>query len=125
MPEIKPDFSEVVELKPGQYNARITKVDVKKSDRSGAMYLNFMCTVFGSEDEKLNGQNFFYIAPYTGRGAGIFKSFFKDLTGEEVPADMAIDTEDLMGREFTAVLAEETYEGKTRVKVKTTKPLEA
>jgi hypothetical protein len=117
--EIKPDFSEVANLTAGEYRARVTDCELRESKaKPGTHYLNWTCEVFGCTDEKLNGQKFWHTTPHTGRGAGIFKDFYKALMHRDLDEGAGLNTDDLMGREFRVVVVMELYEGKERPKVK-------
>ncbi len=123
-PIIQPDFSDVAELIPGAFNARVTKWEQKESQANpGNFYINWTCDVFGCEDEKLNGQKFWHMTMITGRGAGILKTFYKAVMHKELEKGESFDPEDFLGKEFRVVLVNDSYEGQDRIKVKSVGPL--
>ena len=95
---IEPDLSDVVEIKEGQYKARIVDSTIKES-RAGNTFVNWQLEVFGAEPAALNGFKLPYMTMVAGRGAGRLKRFFKAATGEVLEG--SFDTEQLHGREVT------------------------
>lgn len=104
---VKPDMSEVVELKPGKYKARIVGSDARESKSGSGTYVAWSMEVFGVEDQpELNGQRVpIHNTMTSGRGAFAFKNLVKATTGEDVPEGAEFDTEVLHGRELWVTVA--------------------
>lgn len=101
-PLISPDFSQVVELKPGTYKARFTDCQTKQSAK-GDTYLNWKLEVFGNDDTALNGKGFTHNTMVTGPGARNFRTLVRatvDANYEGGP----IETDQILGKEVQVVL---------------------
>jgi hypothetical protein len=118
MAQINPDFSEVQEVKPGQYKARITDSEVRDS-KSGTQYVAWTMEIFGEDAGKALGAKVWHNTPISGKGAFRFKELCLAATGDEAVGE----TELLHGKEVSLIMAEETYNGQSRVAVKAVKRL--
>ena len=98
---ITPDISEVVEVKPGHYPARIVGSDVKQTKDGSGVYVAWNLEIFGSEEEPaLNGKRLPILNTMTaGPGAFGIKDLFKAVTGEEMTPGTQLHTENFHGRE--------------------------
>lgn len=100
---VNPDFSETQDpLTAGEYPVRVTGVDQKTSQK-GAPYLRWELTTFNSADSKNDGRKVWHTTMLAGPGAGMLKGFYKVCTGEDL--DGNFDTEQLLGKEFIAIVA--------------------
>lgn len=103
---IETDMSEVKEVVPGSYPARITAAEVKESKSTpGNHYVQWTLEVFGAV-EQFNGLK---LPPHrtmtSGAGAGILKRFVEVATGEPWPKDASgFDTDNVLGREVYATV---------------------
>lgn len=95
MPTIQPDFTEVAEVKPGTYSARIVDSEVRTSQNDN-QYVKWTMEVFGT-GTPADGMKVWTNTMVAGRGAGRLKTLFRAATGEE-PAG-PVDTGVLHGRE--------------------------
>lgn len=102
-PQINPDFSEVVEITPGEYPARITGSEVKMTQKQEPM-AQWELTLFGATDERVNGRSLRHRTMCVGRGAGMLKQLIKAATGEDLAPGQTFDTEALHGREVLLVV---------------------
>ncbi len=98
--EITADYSEVVELPDGTYQARIEDCE-QKTSKEGNPYLNWKLVIV-SEEPKHNGAVCYKSTPMTKKGAGFLKQFLKAVLGPDAPASGGtFNTEDLLGKYLT------------------------
>jgi hypothetical protein len=103
-PQIEPDFTEVVDLEAGKYQARITDVEAKTGTSEKATpYLRWTLEVEGNETPALNGRKFFHNTMLKGPGAGMFKAFVRAALANDYNGG-AIDTDELLGKSISCVL---------------------
>jgi len=116
---VQPDFSEAQEpITAGEYKVRVTGCEQKTSQK-GAPYLRWELTTFASEEPKDDGRKMWHTTMISGRGAGMLKQFYQVCTGESLEGNF--DTEQLLGREFVAVVA---LDDKGYTNVKGMKPIQ-
>lgn len=101
-PMLSPDFSEVVELKPGSYNARLEDVESKTSAK-GTMYLRWKLTVVGNSEPALNGKNFYHNTMVSGPGARGLRDLIR-ATLDPSYEQGEVDTDQMIGKEIAVVL---------------------
>jgi len=116
-PNIVPDFSQAAGLDSGTYMARIVGSEEKIGKESGNPYINWKLTTTGNAEAKDNNQVIFHITPFTGPGAGLFKTFVEAALGEPVGDEIAnFETEALHSREVMMTVEKEA--GRAFAKVK-------
>lgn len=125
--QIQPDFSQVAEITPGNYTVRIA--DAKhheKTDTQGNPQnaISWGLQIFDNEDTRLNGQWLWHYTIYQGQYAGMFKTFYKQVTGEDYVEGQAFDTEDFLGTELEVTTAADKKDP-TRTNVKSARRLSA
>lgn len=101
-PQITPDFSEVVELKPGSYKARLADCESKQSQK-GDMYLRWKLEIVGNDDTRLNGKVFSHMTMVTGPGARNFRALVRAAVDPNYEGG-PVDTDQLLGKEIAVVL---------------------
>lgn len=136
---ITPDLSEAVELSggampPGIYKARIEGVEKKVTNATKDMpanaqvsYPKWTLVIFGAEGDlaRYNNWKVYHNTMMSGKGAGIFKSFYKAATNTEFTGG-AFAPGDLIGKEVEVTLVEgRPYNGEPSKfpEVKAVKPL--
>jgi hypothetical protein len=100
---IKPDFTEVAGLQPGNYNARITGGELTKS-KAGNDMIKWTYEIFGSEDKGSNGQLVFDRTMTSGKGAFRLQDLYRAAMKEELKG--SFDTDMLLGKEIKITLAQ-------------------
>lgn len=99
---VTPDISEVVEVLPGSYPARIKGSAVKDTKSGDAKYIAWEMEIFGGEGEweKLNGKKLpTHNTMLSGKGAFGIKLLYKAVTNEPYQDGQQFDTDDFVGRE--------------------------
>lgn len=97
---ITPNFDELADIKPGQYNVSIVECEIKESQK-GAQYLKWKFETIGCDEPKNNGQHVWTNTMTTGKGAFRFKDLYSAATGEEYDSGVQFDTEMLLGKEMS------------------------
>jgi hypothetical protein len=130
---ITPDLSEAVEQKEsepmptGVYKVRVEGVELLTT-KAGEKRLNWKLVVFGAEGElaRYNNWPVYYSTMLSGKGAGMFTAFVKATAGKTVQPGDAFDTDECLGKEVQANIAQRRNEDGTVSKwpdVKGIKPL--
>ena len=96
---IQPDFSELADITPGDYNVTVVDCEVKTS-KKGATYLKWKFETIGCDTPANNGQHIWTNTMITGKGAFRFKDLYKASTGEEYDSTIEFDTDMLLGKEL-------------------------
>lgn len=104
---ITPDFSEAQDstpIPPGTYSARIIEGQVTTAKSSGAPMVKWKYELVNAA--KQTGRIVFQNTMVTGPGAGQLERLIVAATGEKPAAGQGFDTDTLLGREVTLVLAQ-------------------
>lgn len=102
---VTPDFSESQDdIQPGEYAVQITGVE-QKTSKAGSPYLRWELSTIGESNPKNNGRKIWHTTMLSGKGAGMLKRLYQVATLNEMPQG-AFDTEQLLGRQFKAVVAQ-------------------
>ena len=109
---IEPDYSDVVELKPGQYNARVTDCS-EKTSRAGGKYLEWPLEIVDNADPKLNGKKVTLRTMMAGKGAGRLKQLVRAVVNPNYESG-GFDTDAIVGQVVTIVLKEGRNEDGSR-----------
>lgn len=120
MPIFTPDFSEISKpIKPGKYPVRVADFAVARSQNTGEQYIKWDLEFIDGEFKGYKRQ---YNTMLGGKGAGILKHFLGIcIAGYD---DGPFDPQTIVGTRMTALFAEEEYNGKVSVKIKSVFPLE-
>lgn len=105
---VTPDISDVVEVKPGSYPARIVKATIESTKKDPSKkYVAWHMQIFKGEgeNEKLNGKPLpIHNTMLSGKGAFGIKQLYKAVTNEEYTTGTQFDTDDFIGRELYATV---------------------
>jgi hypothetical protein len=96
MPEILPDFSEVVEIAKGSYHARLAGVLSKQSQKGDHM-LQWELVIVDNADPRLNGKKLKYTTMTSGPGARNFKQLVRATINPTYDGG-SVDTDNLLGK---------------------------
>ena len=98
-----PDFTEAAEdIKPGEYQVRITGCD-EKTSKAGNTYLKWTLETTNESDPKNNGRKMWHNTMLSGKGVIMLKRFWDAATGGAEMGDQ-IDTEQLIGKELSVTV---------------------
>lgn len=112
MPKVTLDMSEAQDFSPvpvGTFQARISDVQLKTS-KAGNGYAAVTFELWGNVNAAsvVNGRKLWLNAPYSGKGAGIFKGLFEAATRERLASNLLeLDTDALLGKDVVVTVKHE------------------
>ena len=117
---IRVDFTDVQDgfqpIPEGKYDATVFEVEQKVGQNSGKPYLNWQLKIQGGE---FDGRRVFYMTSLSPGALWKLKANLNALgySKEQLEGDFELDPTDLVGRECTAIITHEEYQGQVRDRV--------